>query len=217
VIFKTHHTIPRTPWTAKNHWDLSFTRVLILFIGLALFGFGEAFLINSYLGNTPWAVFSQGLSKHIGLNLGWSTFIISGFILLIWLALKQKPGFGTISNMILIAYFLQFGTTVLPVAKGHLLYGLLEVVAGITVTGIGSALYITCGLGPGPRDGLMTAIHYRTGVRVLRVRAILELSVLVVGIILGGRFGIGTIIYALTIGYSVAFFMGVVHKLFPVK
>mgnify|MGYP003343842869 CR=1 FL=1 len=217
MIFKTHHSIPRTPWTAKSQWDLSLSRFLILFVGLALFGFGEAFLINSYLGNTPWAVFAQGLSKHIGINIGWSTFIISAFILIIWFLLKQRPGFGTVANMVVLAYFLQIGTDILPIEKGHFFFGLLEVIAGITVTGIGSALYITCGLGPGPRDGLMTTIHYRTGIRVLRVRLALELSVLVIGIIMGGRFGIGTVLYALSIGYSIAFFMGIVHRLFPAK
>ncbi len=215
--FRTHRTIPITPWTARNYWELNISRISILFVGLALFGFGEAFLINSYLGNTPWAVFAQGISKRIGINIGWCTFFISAAILVIWVALKQKPGFGTIANMIVLAFFLQLGTEIFPIEKGKFYFGLIEVVLGIISTGIGSALYITCGLGPGPRDGLMTALHNKTKQPVVRVRLAIEVTVLIFGILLGGRFGVGTVIYALTIGLSIGFFLNVVAQLFPPK
>ena len=117
------------------------------------------------------------------------------------------------ANMVVIAYFLQFGSDVLPVEKGHPLLGFLEVIAGITVTGIGSALYITCGLGPGPRDGLMTALHNRTGIRVSRIRLTIEITVLTLGFFLGGHVGLGTLIFALFIGQSIAVSIGVVARL----
>ena len=211
-FLKPHKTVPITPWRANSRWDLSFSRVLILFLGLTIFGLGDALVVQSNLGNAPWTVFAQGLSIKTGLTLGWATFITGCFVLLIWIPLREKPGFGTISNIIIISAAIQFGVDRFPLQKTFI-GGLLSALLGIALVGIGSSLYITCGLGPGPRDGAMTGIHQKTGVRVGRVRMGIEVTVLIVGAILGGKVGLGTALFALLIGQSVAISFGVVARL----
>jgi uncharacterized membrane protein YczE len=130
-----------------------------------------------------------------------------------WIPLKQRPGFGTISNILIISFALQIGTDIFPIQHHTLWIRFAYVVAGIIIIGIGSAFYITCGLGPGPRDGLMTGIHRVTGIRVGRVRLFIEVIAMSIGWLLDGRIGIGTLMFALFIGNSVAISMGVVRKL----
>lgn len=211
-LFKPHKTVPRTPWTGNHRWDLGIIRVAILFFGLAIFGLGDSLLIQGNVGNAPWTVFAQGITIKTGLSIGWATFAISTFVLLIWIPLKEKPGFGTIANIVLIASFIEIGTKVFPL-QVNFFSGVLFDFIGIAMVGIGSALYITCGLGPGPRDGAMTGIHYKTGVRVGRVRLGIEVVVLIIGWFLGGTVGIGTALFALLIGQSVAISLGVLARL----
>ncbi len=211
-FLKPHKTVPITPWRANSRWDLSLSRVLILFFGLTIFGLGDALVVQSNLGNAPWTVFAQGLSIKTGLTLGWATFVTGVFVLLIWIPLKERPGFGTLSNIAIISAAIQFGVDRFPLQETFF-GGVLSALLGIALVGIGSALYITCGLGPGPRDGAMTGIHQRTGVRVGRVRMGIEVSVLIVGALLGGQLGLGTALFALLIGQSVAISFGVVARL----
>lgn len=213
TLLRPHRTVPRTSWTAANQWSISPLRLLILLFGLSIFGFGEALLIQSTLGNSPWAVLSQGLSKHSPLSLGWSTFVISIVVLLGWIPLKQRPGFGTLTNMVVISLMLQIGTDIFPIQHHTMWIRFAYVFGGIALIGCGSAFYITCGLGPGPRDGLMTGIHRRTGIRVGRVRLVLEVIVFSIGWACGGRVGIGTLCFALFIGNSVAIWLGLVRHL----
>jgi uncharacterized membrane protein YczE len=187
-------------------------RVLILFVGLIIFGLGDSLLIQGNQGNAPWTVFAQGLTLKTGMSIGFATLVISTFVLLLWIPLREKPGFGTISNIVLIATFIQVGTQIFP-EQSSMSTGILFDLIGIAMVGLGSSLYITCGLGPGPRDGAMTGIHYRTGIRVGRVRLGIELVVLVIGWLLGGTVGIGTALFALLIGQSVAIFLGIVARL----
>ena len=212
AFLKPHKTVPITPWRANSRWDLSFSRVAILFFGLAIFGLGDALVVQSNLGNAPWTVFAQGLSLKTGLSLGWATFVTGCFVLLIWIPLRERPGFGTLSNIVIISAAIQFGVSVFPLQE-TLIGGLASALIGIALVGLGSALYITCGLGPGPRDGAMTGIHQRTGVRVGRVRMGIEVSVLIVGALLGGKLGLGTALFALLIGQSVAISFGIVARL----
>ncbi len=211
-FFAPHKTIPTTPWRASHRWELSPQRVAILWFGLAIFGLGDSLLVQGHVGNAPWTVFAQGISMKTGWPLGFATFVISCFVLVMWIPLREKPGFGTLSNILLIATFIQLGISIFP-QQSSIVEGVLFDLVGITLVGIGSALYITCGLGPGPRDGAMTGIHHRTGVRVGRVRLGIEVSVLVVGWLLGGTVGIGTLLFALLIGHSVAISLGVVARL----
>ena len=207
-----HKTVPITPWRAETRWQLSPSRVLILFTGLIIFGLGDSLLIQGNQGNAPWTVFAQGLTIKTGMSIGFATLLISTFVLLIWIPLREKPGFGTLSNIVLIATFIQVGTQIFP-EQSSMTTGILFDLIGIAMVGLGSALYITCGLGPGPRDGAMTGIHYRTGIRVGRVRLGIELVVLVIGWLMGGTVGIGTALFALLIGQSVAIFLGIVARL----
>ena len=209
---KPHKTVPQTPWRAKHRWDLSPARIGILFFGLAIFGLGDSLLVQANLGNAPWTVFAQGLSLKTHWLLGISTFTISVFVLLIWIPLKERPGFGTISNIVLIASFIQIGTEIFP-KQESLAGGIAFDLLGIALVGVGSSLYITCGLGPGPRDGAMTGIHHRTGIRVGRVRFGIEITVLIIGWLLGGTVGLGTALFAGLIGQSVAISLGVVARL----
>ena len=209
---KPHKTVPITPWRANSRWDLSPLRVFILFFGLAIFGLGDSLFIQAGIGNAPWTVFAEGLTYKTGMSIGFATFVISVFVLLLWIPLRERPGFGPLANIVLIASFIEIGTHLFPVANSFAV-GILYNFIGISLVGIGSALYITCGLGPGPRDGAMTGLHYRTGVRVGRVRMAIEITVLVIGFLMGGTVGVGTALFALLIGQSVAISLGILARL----
>jgi uncharacterized membrane protein YczE len=187
-------------------------RMLVLIFGLMIFGIGEAFLVVTSLGNSPWVVLSEGISLNSNLNIGESTFLVSVVVLLLWIPLRQKPGFGTLANIVVIAASIELGLLIIPTVE-NIYFKYFYVLFGIALVGIGSALYITCGLGTGPRDGLMTGLHYKTGVRVGRVRLGIEVVALSIGAFLGGSLGIGTALFALLIGQSVAISLGVLGRL----
>ena len=210
-------TIPSTSWRADTTWGLlngkqSLQRFLILIFGLTLFGIGEAFLVITSLGNSPWVVLSEGISLNSNLNIGQATFFVSLMVLFFWIPLKQKPGFGTLANIVVISASIELGLLIIPEVN-NIVLKVFYVLFGILLVGIGSALYITCGLGTGPRDGLMTGLHYRTGVRVGRVRLGIEVVALTTGALLGGSLGVGTALFALLIGQSVAISLGVLGRL----
>jgi uncharacterized membrane protein YczE len=152
------------------------------------------------------------LSLKSGLSLGWATFVTGCIVLLIWIPLRERPGFGTLSNIVIISAAIEFGVNIFPLQE-TLIGGIASALIGIALVGIGSALYITCGLGPGPRDGAMTGVHQRTGIRVGRVRMGIEVTVLIIGALLGGQLGLGTALFALLIGQSVAISFGIVARL----
>jgi len=210
-FFAPHKTIPITSWRAEHKWQLSPKRIAILFFGLSIFGLGDALLIQSHIGNAPWTVFAQGLSNRSGLSIGEATFFTSIFVLLIWIPLRERPGFGTLSNIVLIALFIEIGIHLFPAQENYFL-GIIFALVGIALVGAGSALYITCGLGPGPRDGAMTGLHRVTGVRVSRVRMGIEVTVLVAGWALGGTVGLGTLLFAGLIGNSIAISLGLLAR-----
>jgi uncharacterized membrane protein YczE len=185
---------------------------VVLLIGLSLFGVGEALLIQSTIGNSPWSVFAQGLSLQTPMNIGQSTAITSLGVLALWIPLKEKPGFGTLANIAVISIFVQLGVDHIPVVTQNFPLQLIYVVIGIGLVGFGSAIYITCGLGPGPRDGLMTSLHKKTGIRISRVRLSIEVTVLLAGMALGGSVGLGTAMFALFIGNSIATNLNLVAK-----
>ena len=216
-LLKPSRTIPITPWRANTTWGLiaapyAIQRMLVLIFGLMIFGVGEAFLVVTSLGNSPWVVLSEGISLNSNLNIGESTFLVSVVVLLLWIPLRQKPGFGTLANIVVIAASIELGLLIIPTVE-NIYFKYFYVLFGIALVGIGSALYITCGLGTGPRDGLMTGLHYKTGVRVGRVRLGIEVVALSIGAYLGGSLGIGTALFALLIGQSVAISLGVLGRL----
>jgi uncharacterized membrane protein YczE len=201
-------------WTASHRWDISGKRISILFSGLLVFGLGDSLLIKSELGNAPWSVLAQGISNQLEISIGLSTLLVSALVLALWLPLKERPGFGTVSNILIVAGAIDLGMHIFP-AQDFLPLRISYVLIGIVMVGIGTAVYLSCGLGPGPRDGWMTALHVRTGVRVGRVRLGIELFVLALGWLLGGTLGVGTALFALLIGHSVAISLGVVSRITP--
>ena len=203
-FLRPSHTVPVTRWRAASRWRTRPTTFAILLAGLWLFGTGEAMLVASTLGNAPWTVLSQGLSSRFPISIGVATFLVSVTVLLLWIPLRERPGLGTISNAIVIALSLQVMVTVLP-TPSHVAVRLLMVLGGIIAIGIGSGLYLTTNLGPGPRDGWMTGVHMRTGWPISGVRLGIEATVLVIGWLLGGTVGIGTVLFALLIGPSVGY------------
>ncbi len=205
-------TIPHTFWTAKSRWSVTPKIFTFLIVGLSLFGIGEALLIQSTLGNSPWSVFAQGLSLQTPLSIGESTAITSLAVLALWIPLREKPGFGTLANIAVISIFIQLGVDHIPAATMNFPLQFLYVVVGVGLVGFGSAIYITCGLGPGPRDGLMTSLHKKTEARISRVRLSIEVTVLIAGAALGGSVGLGTAIFALFIGISIATNLNLVTK-----
>jgi len=207
-------SVPRMRWSAPSRWRARPSTLVVLLAGLWLFGTGEALLVASRLGNTPWTVLAQGLSRHSPLSIGAATLVISAIVLLAWLPLRETPGLGTIANAVVIAVAIDVMLRVLPrpsVTPGRL----AEVAVAIFCIGAGSGLYLTTWLGPGPRDGLMTGVARRGGWPIAGVRLSIELTVLVAGYLLGGRVGIGTVVFALTIGYAVTTAMRLLLRLGP--
>ena len=197
-------SVPVTRWRATSRWKAGPSTLAILLVGLWLFGTGEAMLVDSQLGVSPWTVLAEGVDLQSGIGIGWATFFISLTVLLLWIPLRERPGLGTLANAAIIALALGVTAPLLP-EPGAVGWQVVEVVGGIALIGLGSGLYLTCGLGPGPRDGWMTGVHRRTGAPVAAVRALIELSVLVAGWALGGTVGVGTVAFALFIGPAVGY------------
>lgn len=170
-----------------------------LFTGLFGYGIAIALMIRANIGASPWDVFGQGAARTLGISFGASTIAISALVLLLWIPLRQRPGFGTISNAVLVGIFADLGLSVLPAASGLPMQA-LSFAAGLALLAVATALYIGAGLGPGPRDGLMTGLVRVTGWRVWVVRTGIELSVVAAGWALGGVAGAGTVAFAAAVG-----------------
>jgi len=206
-------TIPAFPWSARGTlWKPRASTFLILLVGLWLFGLGEGALIAAGLGTAPWTVLAQGVARHTPLDVGGATVAISALVLLGWIPLRQRVGLGTIANLFLIAISLDVMSRSLPHPHAYA-WKLVEAIAGIATVGVGGALYLSCKLGPGPRDGWMTGLHQRTGIGIATVRTVMEVTVLVAGIALGGHAGLGTALFALGIGYALAASLRVLLRL----
>jgi uncharacterized membrane protein YczE len=182
-------------------------RLAQLYAGLVLYGASMALQIQAGLGLAPWDVFHQGVADRTGLSFGTVVAITGAFVLLAWLPLRQRPGIGTVSNVFVIAVAVDASLAVLPTA-GSDPVAVAMLLAGVGLNGVASGAYIGAGLGPGPRDGLMTGLVRRTGRSVRVVRTSIEVGVLAVGAALGGTVGLGTVLYALSIG-------PLVHVLLP--
>jgi uncharacterized membrane protein YczE len=178
-------------------------RIPQLLVGLFLYGFAIAMMVQAGMGVSPWDVLALGLAKQTGLAFGLITNIVGLLVLLLWIPIRQKPGLGTLLNVLLIGPSAQFGLWLLPVA--HQLWEQAALFAGgLALLALATGLYIGARFGPGPRDGLMTGIHRRWGWRLWIVRTSIEVTVLAIGWLLGGNVGIGTVLFALLIGPMVA-------------
>ena len=182
-------------------------RLILLSVGLTLFGISIAFIVVANLGADPWTVFHQGLAAQLPLTLGTATVVVSFAVLLLWVPLKQRPGLGTIGNAIVVGLVADLTLAVLPDFE-RLGPRVASLVAGVVGLGVASGLYIGAGLGPGPRDGLMTGFA-EFGWPIRWIRTGIEASVLVLGWLLGGNVGWGTLFFALSIG-------PIVHLTLPV-
>jgi uncharacterized membrane protein YczE len=174
-------------------------RIVQLLVGLVLYGVADGLMIRAVLGVDPWTVLSQGLSIHTGLGIGLLTNIIGVFVLLLWIPLRQKPGVGTVLNILIIGPSIELGLWLVP-PMTEMWAQILVFAAGLGLLAVASGLYIGARMGPGPRDGLMTGLNSRFGVPIWVARTSVELTVLVVGWILGGNVGLGTVAFALLIG-----------------
>lgn len=164
-----------------------------------LYGFSMALLIRSRLGNLPWDVLHQGLARHLHHSIGTVTIVVGAIVLLLWIPLREKPGFGTVSNVVVIGISVDAALALLPVTD-YLPARALLAAAGIGLNAVATAAYIGARLGPGPRDGLMTGLVRRTGGSVRQVRTVIEFAVVASGWALGGTLGVATVLYALAIG-----------------
>ncbi len=173
-------------------------RLLQLYLGLALYGFSASLLLLAGLGVDPWDVFHQGLSRRFGLGVGTWVIIVGVVVLALWIPLRQRPGLGTLSNVVVIGVVIDLVLATVPAPRA-LVVRVALMVAGVFLNGVATGAYIGAGLGPGPRDGLMTGLAAR-GRSIRVVRTAIELTVLATGWLLGGTVGIGTVVYALAIG-----------------
>ena len=174
-------------------------RIVQLLLGLFVYGIGLALMVRAGIGVAPWDVLSQGISQRTGLPFGLVTNIVGALVLLLWIPIRVRVGFGTVANVLLIGTSAQLGLNVIPQQTVPWIQGLVFA-GGLALVAVATGLYIGARLGPGPRDGLMTGLHRRTGWPIWIVRTGIELIVLIAGILLGGQFGIGTILFALLIG-----------------
>ena len=179
--------------------SLQVRRVTQLMIGLILYGVGVAIVVVAGLGVDPWTVLAEGLALRTGIGLGWITNIIGLAVLALWIPLRQKPGIGTIANILVVGTALQFALPLVP-APENLLQSSALLLGGVALVGIAGGLYIGARFGPGPRDGLMTGISARWGWPLWVARTAVEVTVLAIGWTLGGTVGVGTLVYALVIG-----------------
>lgn len=174
-------------------------RLVQLYVGLFLYGIGIALIVRGELGVAPWDVLTQGIAKQTGLGFGLITILTSGVVLLLWIPIRQKPGLGTLMNALLVGPAADVGLWLIPTGL-DLTLRIVLLASGILLLAVATGLYIGAHFGPGPRDGLMTGLHRRTGWRIWIVRTGIEVTVLAAGWLLGGNVGIGTLAFALLIG-----------------
>ncbi len=207
--------IPKVQWSSKTPFNIKprLITIFYLILGLTLFGLGEALLIISSLGVTPWTVLAEGIALKLKISVGLATFFVSISILILWIPLKQKLGLGTISNAIVIASTIDLFVYLIPVTPSFFI-SILYLFFGILLVGIGSGLYLTTNLGPGTRDGLMKGVSENFNKPISLVRLIIETTVVMLGWLLGGTVGIGTIMFAIFIGPLISIALSLIRNIY---
>ncbi|MBD0837746.1 hypothetical protein [Streptomyces sp. TRM68416] len=183
-------------------------RLIQLYAGLALYGASSAILVEAGLGLEPWNVLHQGLAELTGLTIGVVSIVVGAAVLLLWIPLRQRPGLGTVSNVFVVGIAMDATLAALPDAPS-LAVRIPLMLAGILLNGVATGLYIAARFGPGPRDGLMTGLHQRTGRSIRLMRTAVEITVVATGFVLGGTIGVGTLLYAVAIGPLAQLFLRV--------
>ena len=199
--------IPNVTWSSNTplNFKPKLKTFLFLCLGLIIFGFGSSLLFHASIGNAPWVVLAEGLSIKFSWSIGFATFISSIIVLSIWIPLRQKPGLGTIMNIVIIAGVLDLSIYQLDFSSNIIFINLFTALVGTVTAGVGSGIYLIANLGPGPRDGLMTGFQKLSGYPIAWVRAFIEITVVLLGWYLGGNVGLGTLIFAFGIGPALAF------------
>ena len=207
--------IPNLTWSSSNplNFKPNLKTLIYLVLGLSLFALGETLLITANQGVSPWTVLAQGISFQTNLSIGFTTFIVSLIVLILWYPLKQKPGLGTILNIVLISIIIDLTIPILPYPKSFL-FQIIQSIIAVFIVGLGSGFYLTANLGPGPRDGLMTGLQSLTNQPIALIRTIIEVSAVGLGFYLGGIVGIGTLLFAFGIGPTVSIGIFIVIKFF---
>ena len=207
--------VPKLSWSSSKPLNFRPNKKTLIFLilGLTLFAIGETLLITANQGVSPWTVLAQGISFQTNLSIGITTFIVSLVVLILWYPLKQKPGLGTILNIILISIIIDLSTPILPYPKS-LLFQIIQSIIAVFIVGLGSGFYLTANLGPGPRDGLMTGLQNLTNQPIAMIRTIIEVAAVGLGFYLGGIVGLGTILFAFGIGPAVSIGIFIVMKFF---
>ena len=214
-MFLKIKNIPIVSWSSNKSLNFKpkLSTSFFLIFGLAIFGLGEGLLILSTTGNSPWSVLAEGISNTTSLSIGTATFFISVSVLFLWIFIKQKPGLGTIFNIIIIAGMIDITLSFFDAPSSIWMKYFLAFFS-VLLVGLGSGIYLVANLGPGPRDGLMTGLTKLTNLPIALVRAFLEISAVLAGWYLGGTVGAGTLIFAFGIGPCVALGLFLVNKLF---
>lgn len=211
---------PRSNWLSQAITADALKRFPQSIAGQVVFATGLVFMLAAGVGLPSWEILHQGLGKQLDIQIGTAAQLSGIFVLLLWIPIRQRPGLGTLSNIIVIGWVMNVELSLLAligvpqaseIAAQPLLAGALAI-AGTAIVGIGSGIYIGSGNGPGPRDGLMTGLHHRTGQPIWKIRTAIEVVVGVLGIALGGTFGFGTIWFALTIGPQVQFWLSTLDR-----
>ena len=215
ITILTIKQIPNLSWSSNDPFNFKpkLKTFIYLAFGLILFGLGETLLITANQGVSPWTVLAQGLSFQLDLSIGITTFIVSIIVLFLWFPLKQKPGLGTLLNVILISIVIDLSNPILPYPKTFF-YQIFQSLIAVLIVGIGSGFYLTANLGPGPRDGLMTGLQKLTNQPIALIRTLIEVTAVVIGFYLGGVVGIGTLLFAFGIGPAVSLGIFFVTKFF---
>ena len=214
-MFLKIKNIPNVSWSSDNPLNLKpkLKTFALLCFGLTIFGFGSSLLIHSKIGNAPWVVLAEGIANQFNWSIGFATFISSIVVLLIWIPLGEKPGIGTIMNILIIATVLDLSTNIFNLTSNLYLVNFFNAFSGVIIVGIGSGIYLIANLGPGPRDGLMTGLQKASGYPIAWVRSLIEITVVLLGWILGGTVGLGTLLFTFGVGPAVAFGLNIISAL----
>lgn len=191
-------------------------RITQLLVGLFLYGIGIAFIVRGEIGAAPWDVLTQGIANHVPLSFGVITILTSVVVLLLWIPLRQKPGVGTLLNALLVGPAADIGLALIPTGQ-DLWLRICFFVIGLVLLSAATGLYIGAHFGPGPRDGLMTGLHRVTGWRIWIVRTAIEVTVVLIGWLLGGNVGFGTLAFALLVGPLCQYFMRIFAIRIPAR
>lgn len=209
-------SVPTMNWSSDRPLNFKprFLTLALLCFGLVIFGIGEGLLIASGAGVSPWTVFAQGISISSGWGIGVATFVVGVAVLILWIPMRQTPGIGTILNATIIAAVMEVSLPYLPHPDLYV-FRAAEAALGVLLVGLGSGIYLVANLGPGPRDGLMTGLQRIIGYPIAYVRTFIEIVVVVLGWLLGGTVGLGTLMFAFGIGPALSIGLHIVKILSP--